>query len=98
MPEGGAAIDESSGLIISDGMDEQGNKYQKHPESNLPYKGFQIPEWEQLIDLATKAHLQMDRHRYIAYDFAHTDNGWVMIEGNWGQFLAQFALDKSLCR
>lgn len=91
-----AAIDEKNGLVVSDGMDEQGNKYQKHPESGMVYKGFQIPEWESLIDIATKAHLKMDKHRYIAYDFAHTDNGWVMIEGNWGQFLAQFALNKGL--
>ena len=89
-----AAVDELSGQVISDDMDEQGNKYQKHPESNMLYKGFQIPEWESLIDLATKAHLKMDKHRYIAYDFAHTDNGWGMIEGNWGQFLTQFALNK----
>ena len=38
----------------------------------------------------------MPNHKYIAYDFAHTDNGWVMLEGNFGQFIGQFATKKGL--
>jgi hypothetical protein len=32
----------------------------------------------------------MPHHRYIGWDFALTDDGWVLIEGNWGQFLSQY--------
>lgn len=38
----------------------------------------------------------MKGHKYIAWDFAYTPNGWVLIEGNWGQFLSQFATGKGL--
>lgn len=31
----------------------------------------------------------MPQHKYIAYDFALTKDGWVMIEGNWGQYICQ---------
>ena len=85
-----AAIDESTGTVISDGFDEEGRLHKIHPDSKKEYKGFQLPEWESLLKVAERAHRGMPKHKYIAYDFAHTDNGWVLIEGNWGQFLSQF--------
>ena len=30
--------------------------------------------------------MAMSDHIYVGWDFALTDNGWVLIEGNWGQF------------
>ena len=86
-----AAIDDKSGMVISDGHDEYGHSYVSHPDSNIQFKGFQLPDWQSVIDIAEKAHRGMPHHRYIAYDFAHTDSGWILIEGNWGQFLSQFA-------
>lgn len=86
------AIDERTGLVVSQGCDEKGNRYAKHPDSGIPFKGFQIPEWNKLLALAEEIHKKMDGHKYIAWDFAYTPKGWVLIEGNWGQFLYQFAL------
>lgn len=57
---------------------------------------FQIPEWHELLQIAEKAHSKMKGHKYIAWEFAYTPNGWVLIEGNWGQFLSQFATGKGL--
>lgn len=35
--------------------------------------------------------------KYIGWDFALTERGWVLIEGNWGQYVAQqSALGKGL--
>lgn len=91
-----AAIDETTGIIISDGFSEEGIYYQIHPESGLKYKGWQVPKWEELKQLTQKVHSNMPDHKYIAFDFALTDNGWVLIEGNWGQFLWQYAMGKGL--
>ena len=33
----------------------------------------------------------MPNYPYIGWDFALTQNGWVLIEGNWGQFLSEFS-------
>lgn len=82
-------IDETSGQIISDGHTEQGDVYVKHPDSNVTFKGFQIPRWNELRELAVKCHSELPEHKYIGWDFALTNNGWVMLEGNWGQFLCQ---------
>ena len=84
-----AVIDEKTGRIITDGADEHFNTYVKHPDSNIIYKGWQVPKWNELLTIVSEAHKCMPNHKYIAYDFALTDKGWLMIEGNWGQYLCQ---------
>ena len=33
-----------------------------------------------------------DYHKYVGFDFALTkDKGWVLVEGNWGDFICQQA-------
>lgn len=85
-----SAIDIGSGCIVTDGMDENGFVYSKHPDTGIIFKGFRIPKWDELLSIAEQAHRKMGGHKYIAWDFAYTKNGWVLIEGNWGQFLSQF--------
>lgn len=82
-------IDEGTGQIISDGYTEHGEVFVQHPDSLVTFKGFQIPRWVELRDLAIKCHEALPEHKYIGWDFALTDNGWVLLEGNWGQFLCQ---------
>lgn len=84
-----AAIDEQTGLIITNGKDELCNVYVEHPDSHIVYKGWQVPQWEDLLSLTKEIHSLFPKHKYIGWDFAHTDNGWVLIEGNWGEFIAQ---------
>lgn len=91
-----AALDEVTGIAITDGHDELGNTYTVHPDSGVAYKGFQMKDWKELLEITKRAHEGMRNHIYIAYDFAHTDKGWVMLEGNFGQFLGQFATQKGL--
>lgn len=82
-------IDEETGQIISDGHTEQGEVYVQHPDSGVTFKGFQIPRWEELRELAVQCHQEIPKHKYVGWDFALTKSGWVMLEGNWGQFLCQ---------
>lgn len=84
-----AAIDEISGEVITNGKDEMCNVYVEHPDSHIVYKGWKVPQWEELMSLTKEIHQLFPKHKYIAWDFAHTDNGWVLIEGNWGEFIAQ---------
>lgn len=91
-----AALDDETGVAITDGYDESCNSYVVHPDSGIAYKGFQIKDWKELIEITQKAHENMPNHKYIAYDFAYTDKGWVMLEGNFGQFIGQFATKQGL--
>lgn len=87
-----AAIDVQTGEIISDGFDENNRSYESHPDSRIQFKGFQIPLWSDLLNVAEYAHQKLSDQRYIAWDFALTDKGWTLIEANsMGQFLWQYA-------
>ena len=84
-----AAIDAQTGKIVTDGKDELCNVYQEHPDSHIVFKGWQVPQWEELVELTKKIHGLFPKHKYVGWDFAHTKDGWVLIEGNWGEFIAQ---------
>lgn len=86
-----AGIDPETGVITTDGVDELGHGYTKHPDSKLKFKGWQVPRWKELLDAAKKAHCKIPHQKYIGWDFALTDNGWVLIEANWGQLVGQYA-------
>lgn len=84
-------IDSNSGLLMTDGADEMGHVYKNHPDSGLKFKGWQIPRWEELLKTAELAHRSIPHQKYIGWDFALTDDGWKLIEGNWGQMIGQYA-------
>ena len=83
-----ATINLETGIVISNGRNRLGEFFESHPDSKTVYKGFQIPEWEGLRQLAQTLSLVVPEQLYVGWDLAHTDNGWIMIEGNsLGQFV-----------
>lgn len=84
-----ASVDKDTGIICTEGMDEKGITYESHPDSKITYRGWQIPNWGELLQLTEQVHRNMPKHKYVSWDFALTDNGWVLIEGNWGEFVCQ---------
>ncbi len=86
-----ACVDEKTGIVITDGFDELNVYHSIHPDSGIVFKGWQIPDWEELIKLAELIFRTcFPDHKYIGFDFALTNDGWVLIEGNWGQFVGQY--------
>ena len=85
-----AVVDENTGILLTEGMNEAGCFCAKHPDSGLKFKGWQVPQWEDLLEVARQAHGMLPDHPYIGWDFAYTDKGWVFIEGDWGQFISEF--------
>lgn len=86
-----ATIDPKTGIINGHGHDLRGNEYISHPDSGVVLKGWQIPDWDDLLKLTKDVHQIIPFYPYVGWDFAHTDKGWCLIEGNWGQFLSEFA-------
>lgn len=85
-------IDDATGIIDTDGIDELGNVYTAHPDSGVVYKGFQIPDWEQMTALCKEAAKNVSKLKYCGWDVAHTDKGWVVVEVNaGGQMVGQQA-------
>ncbi|MBR5083896.1 MAG: hypothetical protein IKX33_04780 [Prevotella sp.] len=88
-----AVFDAETGIITTDGVDEHGGRYERHPDSGIVYKGWQVPRYEELKALTAELLHALPSHpRYVAFDFALTAEGWVLVEGNYnGQFVGQMA-------
>ena len=91
-----AVIDPNTGIVISDAVDKCCHFYPKHPDSLIEIKGFQIPEWDSLKKVAYQIHAVIPYYPYIGWDFALSDKGWVVVEGNWGNFISQYILKRGI--
>ena len=86
-----ASVDPKTGKICTDGLDESGHSYKMHPDSNMVFLGWQVPRWNELIDISKQIHQSLPvGQEYVGFDFALSkDKGWQVIEGNWGDFICQ---------
>lgn len=92
-----AGIDECTGIVNSAGFTESGEIWDRHPDNNIEIKGFRIPKWDKLIELAKECALKMPFFRYIAWDFALSKNGWCIMEGNYcGDFMWQLFRERGM--
>ncbi len=76
------AIDMKTGQLVTDAFDEKGFHYSAHPNSGVLFKNHQLPNWDQLLLTAYRVASAVPGVKTIGWDFAHTENGWVIVEGN----------------
>ena len=77
------SVDRETGVIISDGIDEEGFIYERHPDTGVRFKGVQLPEWGKALDTVKAVTGLIDGARYVGWDLACTsDHSWVIVEGN----------------
>ena len=94
-----AEIDPSTGVIRTDGYNENGEHYLVHPNSGIPIKGFQIPKWDELLELVDDLNREMHEFGYIGWDLVLSKSGWCVMEGNYsGEIASQVILGKGLRR
>lgn len=76
-----AGIDLEKGILLDDAIDEVGHKYTVHPDSGIPFKGFQIPNWEEILMFVKEAasHYEL---KYVGWDIAVRENDCVIVEAN----------------
>lgn len=76
-------IDPKDGRLCTDGVDEYGHRYEKHPDSGVTFKGYQLPDWDKLVDLCREMAVMSPKVRMIGWDLAYTsESDWIMVEGN----------------
>ncbi len=96
--EGGSccSIDTKTGCIETEPLDEH-NKQINILCDRESLIGFKIPYWNELIDLVNKVIYVIPNMRFIAWDFAITTKGVVLIEGNHGvsNTISQVHLNKN---
>lgn len=89
-------LDPKTGIATTDGIDEYGRTFETHPDSGLHFKGWQLPRWNELLCIVEAAHKSIPSQKYIGWDFALSENGWVLIEGNRGQMVGQYSQDRGI--
>lgn len=87
-----AGIDIETGVIETNGFSEFREEYAIHPMTQVVFKGFQIPQWEEMKEMLTAAAKSLPSIRYVGWDVALSTKGWCIIEGNFmGEFTSQVA-------
>lgn len=75
------SVIDDNGYAIAAG-DVKRHKYNVHPDSGVALTGFKVPEWEKACELVRHLATKVGGLRYIGWDLAHTDNGWILVEAN----------------
>lgn len=78
-----AAVDAASGMIISGAFDRNSDRYLVHPDTGTGIVGFQIPEWDRVVDAVKAAARRLPDVRFVGWDVVVQRNGTVcFVEGN----------------
>lgn len=95
-----APIDEQSGRVCGPGVyaDITRQPETVHPITNVPITGFQIPFWEETLELVHRASLLHPENRSIGWDLVITPLGPGLIEGNhdWCKLVWQLPVQRGL--
>lgn len=77
-----AAVDLKTGEIATDGVNETGEVFHKHPATGKIIKGFKIPFFAEALELVADAYEKKRFEGYLGWDIAITEEGPVVIEVN----------------
>lgn len=95
-----APIDEATGQLGGRGVYSDITKPEEeyHPITKTRIPGFQIPFWEETLEMVKKAALLHRQNRSIGWDIVITENGPGLIEGNhdWCKLLWQLPVKQGL--
>ena len=95
-----AEVDIATGIVIGPGVYSDITKpdVTHHPVTGVKIIGFQLPMWDEIIQLAIQAALHRPENRSIGWDVALTENGPELIEGNhnWCKILWQLPAKQGL--
>ena len=74
-------VDLDTGRVYA-ACDEMGNSYEVHPDTKEQIIGFVVPRWKEAVALAEELITVLPTVRWVGWDLALTDDGWVLVEGN----------------
>jgi hypothetical protein len=75
-------VDLESGAILFSAADKNGVIYKEHPITHTKIAEFQIPYWNEILQLVASAAREIPEIRYVGWDIAITAQGPMLVEGN----------------
>jgi len=75
-------VDPETGRIVSDASDDYFAVYDRHPDTGIVFKGYQLPMVAEAVALAKKAAMVVPEVRHVGWDMGITPDGPAIIEGN----------------
>lgn len=95
-----APIDEATGIISGPGVYSDITKSSEthHPVTGTKLPGFQIPHWDEIMEMVKEASLLHPQNKSIGWDVVLTPNGPGLIEGNhdWCKLVWQLPVNQGL--
>lgn len=75
-------IDIETGRLNTEGFDKLGRRYKQHPNTDVLFQDYCLPEWDNLLALCRELSSQIPSVKYVGWDIAYGVEGWTLIEGN----------------
>lgn len=75
-------IDLNTGKLKDVGFDYFFKKYNKHPNTEVIFKNYEMPYFEEIVELVKRAALVFPKTKSLGWDVAITQNGPMIIEAN----------------
>lgn len=75
-------IDAETGRLNTGGFDQAGNIFGRHPDTNVEFMDYQLPDWDAAVRLIENVSKELGQY-YIGWDITCTEDGnWIVIEAN----------------
>lgn len=75
-------IDVDTGKVLYPAYDKSKNTFYKHPTTGIEIPGFQVPNWENIVEMTKEAAMVVPEVGYVGWDVAVTPTGCCLVEGN----------------
>lgn len=75
------SVIDDNGVAIAAG-DVWRHTYMTHPDTGVALSGFKVPDWENACEMVRSLATQVGDLRFIGWDLAYTDKGWILVEAN----------------
>ena len=76
------AVNPETGIVETDARNYKGDIFEFHPDTNLKFKGYHLPEWSTALSFIDEMAKHKEGATLISWDIAYSDKGWLMVEAN----------------
>ena len=78
-----AQVDDETGILVTDGLQRDTDTIMETiPTTGVRLKGYQLPDWQETLELVRQAAAAIPEIRFIGWDVAFSEDGPVICEGN----------------